>query len=76
MYGTYEDVTAESFFEVQLNTEYRTQWDPSVLELRVVDPKPGDSGDVIYWQVKFPVSEGQPGSAAVLMGRCGQQAGV
>ncbi|XP_043189384.1 stAR-related lipid transfer protein 7, mitochondrial-like [Amphibalanus amphitrite] len=54
VYGTYDDVTAESFFEVQLNTEYRTQWDPSVMELRVVDPKPGDDGDVIYWQVKFP----------------------
>ena len=56
VYGSYDDITADSFFEVQLNTEYRSQWDPSVLELRVVDPGPGDGGDVIYWRVKFPVS--------------------
>ncbi|XP_037091894.1 stAR-related lipid transfer protein 7, mitochondrial-like isoform X2 [Pollicipes pollicipes] len=54
VFGSYGDVSAEAFFEVQLNTAYRSQWDPSVLELHTLDTRPAEHGDVIYWRVRFP----------------------
>ncbi|XP_018023426.1 uncharacterized protein LOC108679334 [Hyalella azteca] len=36
VYGRYDDVSLCAFVETQLSTSYRTEWDPSALDLRVV----------------------------------------
>lgn len=66
VYGRFEDVSADDFFQVQIDTEYRKKWDSTVMKLDIVDSDPkyasshDNSNDVIYWEMKWPVSqEGQ-----------------
>ncbi|XP_076030128.1 uncharacterized protein LOC143018551 [Oratosquilla oratoria] len=54
VYGSYDDVCVTAFAEVQLNTQYRTVWDSSALDLRVIDAHPESNSDLVYWLVKFP----------------------
>lgn len=56
MYGHYDDVSLCAFTEVQLNTGYRTEWDDTALQLRVLDSEENSNSDLVYWLVKFPVS--------------------
>lgn len=56
MYGTYDDVSLSSFMEVQLNSSYRTDWDDTALELKVLNSHEDSNSDLLYWLVKFPVS--------------------
>ncbi|KAF2360098.1 START domain, partial [Trinorchestia longiramus] len=69
VYGRYDDVSLCAFVETQLSTSYRTKWDPSALDLRVLhsdsllpeagmEPSDKDKAysaqDLLYWLIKFP----------------------
>lgn len=54
VYGTYDDVSLSAFMEVQLNTSFRSEWDDTALQLRVLDSDGDSNSDLIYWLVKFP----------------------
>lgn len=70
VYGRYDDVSLCAFAETQLSTTHRTEWDPSALDLRVLEadeaireqrPAHGadtySAQDLLYWLVKFPVRQ-------------------
>nr|VZI38535.1 unnamed protein product [Spirometra erinaceieuropaei] len=57
--GTFTDISASSFLEVQLNLSYRRQWDPHVSLLETMRPRSGsqdgaDQTEIIRWVSKFP----------------------
>ncbi|KAL0965583.1 hypothetical protein UPYG_G00283210 [Umbra pygmaea] len=52
--GSYNDVTPRQFFNVQLDTEYRKQWDSLVLKLEVVDRDVNTGSEVVHWATHFP----------------------
>ncbi|XP_017765032.1 PREDICTED: stAR-related lipid transfer protein 7, mitochondrial-like isoform X2 [Eufriesea mexicana] len=60
VYGSFSDVTAEDFLQTQIDLDYRTKWDPTAREIRVIDtdpksPKTIDNGaDIIYWETIWP----------------------
>ncbi|XP_030819944.1 stAR-related lipid transfer protein 7, mitochondrial [Camarhynchus parvulus] len=54
IFGSYTDVTPRQFFNVQLDTEYRKQWDSLVLKLDVVERDPATGSEVIHWVTQFP----------------------
>ncbi|XP_059346921.1 stAR-related lipid transfer protein 7, mitochondrial isoform X1 [Ammospiza nelsoni] len=54
VFGSYTDVTPRQFFNVQLDTEYRKQWDSLVLKLDVVERDPATGSEVIHWVTQFP----------------------
>nr|XP_045602634.1 uncharacterized protein LOC123760879 [Procambarus clarkii] len=54
VYGTYDDVSLGAFMEVHLNTKFRSEWDDTALQLRVLDSDQDSNSDLIYWLVKFP----------------------
>ncbi|XP_066961496.1 uncharacterized protein [Macrobrachium rosenbergii] len=54
VYGTYDDVSLSAFMEVQLNSDFRTEWDDTALQLRVLDSQKESNSDLIYWLVKYP----------------------
>ncbi|KAG8224323.1 hypothetical protein J437_LFUL004279 [Ladona fulva] len=54
VYGRFEEVNAQDFFHVQIDTSYRLKWDRTVADLHVVDSDPSSNSDVIYWEVKWP----------------------
>ncbi|KAG7162226.1 StAR-related lipid transfer protein 7-like [Homarus americanus] len=54
LYGTYDDVSLSAFVEVQLNSNFRTDWDDTALQLRVLDSDQDSNSDLLYWLVKFP----------------------
>lgn len=58
VYGRYDDVTAEDFFFVQTDVEYRKVWDSSALTLDIVDTDQatGSNSNVLYWELLWPVS--------------------
>lgn len=58
--GAFQDISALSFLEVQLNLDYRRHWDSRVVALEYIHPTngthksgPGDC-DTIRWVTKFP----------------------
>uniref|UniRef100_A0A183TL97 START domain-containing protein n=1 Tax=Schistocephalus solidus TaxID=70667 RepID=A0A183TL97_SCHSO len=57
--GTFTDISASSFLEVQLNLSYRRQWDPQISLLETIRPRSGcqdaaDQTEIIRWVAKFP----------------------
>lgn len=58
VYGSYNDVMAEDFINVQIDINYRKTWDPSavVLELIEKDCTPKSNSDLVYWEMQWPVS--------------------
>lgn len=69
MFGSFDDISAYSFYSVQKDLDYRKKWDKLVIKLDVVDvesTKPKtvskrhrlyDTGnELIHWIMKYPVS--------------------
>ncbi|XP_032304743.1 stAR-related lipid transfer protein 7, mitochondrial [Coturnix japonica] len=54
VFGTYTDVTPRQFFNVQLDTEYRKQWDSLVIKLDVIERDAATGSEVIHWVTHFP----------------------
>lgn len=60
VYGSFPDVTAEDFFQVQIDIDYRKHWDKTAKELQIIDTDPksmqssNDSADIIYWEMIWP----------------------
>ncbi|XP_044756724.1 stAR-related lipid transfer protein 7, mitochondrial-like [Coccinella septempunctata] len=57
VYGSYNDVSAEEFLNVQVDTTYRRMWDTTAIVLDVVekDPDPKNNSEVIYWEMLWPM---------------------
>jgi len=61
VYGSFPDVTAEDFLQVQIDVDYRKQWDPTAQELQIIETDPksessvSHSTDVIHWEMIWPV---------------------
>lgn len=61
VYGSFSDVTAEDFLQVQIDIDYRKQWDITAHELQIIDTDPqctkskNHSTDIIYWEMIWPV---------------------
>lgn len=58
VYGSYEDVSAEDFLNVQIDIQYRKLWDATAVNLNVIenDPDPTSNSDIVYWEILWPVS--------------------
>jgi len=54
MYGKYDDVLAQDFLKVFLDTENRKKWDAHAVRLEVIDREPSTNSDVLYWETKWP----------------------
>lgn len=60
VYGSFSDVTAEDFLQVQIDVDYRREWDPTAQDLQIIetDPKSGssvnNSTDIIHWEMIWP----------------------
>lgn len=61
VYGSFPDVSAEDFLRVQVDVEYRKEWDPTARHLEVIDTDPStescqdNRSDVVYWEMIWPV---------------------
>lgn len=56
VFGSYSDVTAEDFLNVQVDTQYRRKWDNTAVMLEVGerDPMQNGNGDILYWEMLWP----------------------
>nr|CAD7406761.1 unnamed protein product [Timema cristinae] len=54
VYGNYNDVTAEDFLQVQIDTEYRKQWDNTAVNLQILESDPKTTSDIVYWEMQWP----------------------
>lgn len=60
VYGSFSDVTADDFLQVQIDVDYRKKWDPTARELQIIDTDPNSeqsgnhSTDIIYWEMIWP----------------------
>ncbi|CAG9769285.1 unnamed protein product [Ceutorhynchus assimilis] len=56
VYGSYHDVTAEDFLNVQVDTLYRKEWDTTAVQLEVGerDPMSDSNSDILYWEMQWP----------------------
>ncbi|CAH8536222.1 unnamed protein product [Heterobilharzia americana] len=54
--GQFHDISASSFLEVQLNLDYRRNWDDKIVKLDYITPSDVHNGDfsIIRWVVRFP----------------------
>lgn len=60
VYGSFSDVTADDFLQVQIDVDYRKQWDPTAQELQIIETDPksessiNNSTDIIHWEMIWP----------------------
>ena len=59
MYGRYNEVCAEDFLMMHVDTDYWQSWDSSALSVRTLDMKYDNIGGqcVIHWEMLWPVSK-------------------
>lgn len=55
MYGHLDDITAMDFLRVQIDTNFRKQWDTSATELKIVEENGETNSDLVYWEMRWPV---------------------
>ncbi len=55
MYGTFYDVPARAFFDIQVDLNYRKQWDHLMVEVEVIDSEEKSENEVVRWIQHFPV---------------------
>lgn len=48
-------MTALDFMHVQLNLDYRKEWDSMSVDLNIFDSEPITNSDLIYWELRWPV---------------------
>lgn len=56
MYGSYANITADDYLDVQVNVAYRKKWDESVVDLKIIENDPESHSQIVYWEMKWPVS--------------------
>lgn len=54
VYGTFSDIPARLFFNIQLDSEYRKHWDDLVLKLNVIDENRAKNEQVMQWVSRLP----------------------
>lgn len=54
IFGTYSDISARMFFNIQLDNEYRKHWDDLVMKLEMIDENRAKNEIVIQWVTRFP----------------------
>jgi len=54
VYGFYDDISAEDFLSIQLDIDYRKEWDDTVLKLEAVETNEDINQEIIYWALKWP----------------------
>ncbi|KAK3727039.1 hypothetical protein QZH41_012562 [Actinostola sp. cb2023] len=52
--GTFSDISARSFFTIQVDTEYRKVWDKYAAKLDIIDRDPESECEVLHWIMKYP----------------------
>lgn len=61
VFGSFADVSADDFLQVQVDVEYRREWDPTARRLEIIDSDPrwtmeqDRHSDVLYWEMTWPV---------------------
>lgn len=55
VHGSFNDVTALDFMLVQLDLDYRKEWDSMSVDLEICDSEPLTHSDLIYWELSWPV---------------------
>ncbi|KAK3095724.1 hypothetical protein FSP39_018097 [Pinctada imbricata] len=56
VYGSYYDIPASVFFQIQVDLEYRKTWDAYLVDLNVVDRDKESGCEVVHWVTKYPVT--------------------
>ncbi|KAJ8317587.1 hypothetical protein KUTeg_005491 [Tegillarca granosa] len=54
VYGTFYDISAQSFFDIQVDLEYRKKWDKLAIQLDIVDKDQQSGSEVVHWVTHFP----------------------
>lgn len=54
VYGKYQEITAEDFMKVQIDTEFRMVWDNTAVNLKVVEQDKLSNSDIVYWEMEWP----------------------
>ncbi|XP_043286679.1 stAR-related lipid transfer protein 7, mitochondrial-like [Venturia canescens] len=60
VFGSFADVSAEDFLQVQVDVDYRKEWDPTAKRLEIIDSDPRSEAemdrqsDVVYWEMEWP----------------------
>jgi len=55
VHGSFNDITALDFMQVQLDLQYRKEWDNMSVDLDIFDSEPLTHSDLIYWEFRWPV---------------------
>ncbi|XP_060869222.1 stAR-related lipid transfer protein 7, mitochondrial [Metopolophium dirhodum] len=54
VHGLFNDITALDFMQVQLDLQYRKEWDNMSVDLDIFDSEPLTHSDLIYWEFRWP----------------------
>ncbi|KAI9563230.1 hypothetical protein GHT06_010688 [Daphnia sinensis] len=54
MYGRFETINAMDFLRVQLDTNFRKQWDASAIQLEIIEENAETNTDLVYWEMRWP----------------------
>ncbi|XP_077970310.1 stAR-related lipid transfer protein 7, mitochondrial-like [Styela clava] len=54
VHGTFNDISAKMFFNIQVDMEYRKTWDDLVVKLEVIEADPSRDEQVLQWVTQLP----------------------
>lgn len=56
VHGSFTDIPARAFYNIQLDLEYRKKWDNHVIRLEKVEEDEETGSEVLYWATHFPLA--------------------
>lgn len=54
VFGTFFDISARSFYTIQVDTEYRKVWDKYADKLDIIGRDPQSNCEVLHWIMRYP----------------------
>ncbi|XP_075150179.1 stAR-related lipid transfer protein 7, mitochondrial [Haematobia irritans] len=56
VYARFNDISAADLMHVQIDIDYRKEWDNTAIALNMIeeDPMPGTNSHLIYWEMQWP----------------------
>ncbi|ESO90245.1 hypothetical protein LOTGIDRAFT_84508, partial [Lottia gigantea] len=54
VYGTYDDVPARAFFNVQVDLDFWQEWENMALSIDIIDKHKETGSEIVHWLTKYP----------------------
>ncbi|XP_050395379.1 stAR-related lipid transfer protein 7, mitochondrial [Patella vulgata] len=54
VYGSFDDIPARAFYNIQIDLEFWQSWEKMALDINIIDKHKETGSEIVHWLTKFP----------------------